>query len=358
MSARQTAVPWTTEKPPRPWTTPDARLVCAADVDRETWLRERRDLVGGSDVAKLYDVSKYGDAYTVWLEKTGRVADGVTSTAQYRGSVFEEPVVDLWAARYAEFPIEYRRQGLLRSRRYRHAGATLDRISICPLGRCVIEVKTAVDLSEWDDDEVPTAVQFQGQWQLGVSGRNHVHYLVVDGRFYPHHRIMFRDDALIDAMFVKVGNFWNEHVEPDVAPAPTERAADAVKSLFGNPNRGETYVVDDEEAEVLRTLPALKLAAEDAKRDYERALVGLQASIGNATEIFYDELDEKPAATWRPTRVIDGCTKDFRRENPDLVGPFEYVKETVEVDVDKLAENYPELLANGVLRYRRSWLLK
>lgn len=356
MSA-QPNVAWTTPKPSKPWAMPGGHLVCGSTVDRDVWLAERRTMIGGSDIAALYGVSKWADAYTVWLDKTGRAPADITTDAQARGSIFEDPIVELWAARYAPFPIEIRRQGLLRSRRYAHAGATLDRASICPLGRCIIEVKTSVDLGEWDDDEVPTHVQFQGQWQLGVSGRDHVHYLILGPRLVPEHRLMLRDDVLIDSMFERVQAWWPEFVEADEPPIPSAVASDVVKAVFGRPNVGTTYELSDDDADLFRALPILKADADAAEQAYKATLTQLQARVGNATEIYFPG-EDKPCATWRPTRMIDGCTKDFRRANPDLVAPFEREVTKVEVDVDKLAENHPELFDVKILRYRRSWLFK
>jgi putative phage-type endonuclease len=357
-------ITWTTRRPESPWTIPAGSLLLASSARREDWLAVRKTLIGGSDIAKIVGVSHYGDAFTVWADKTGRAPVEVASNAMERGRILEDGVIDLWVTRYVDFPIEVRRQGLLRSRRCPHAGATVDRISICEIGRCLVEVKTQSDLREWGTDaepEIPVGFQFQGQWQLGVTGRDHVHFVVLGPRLVPVHRLMHRDDVLIDRLFTIVEKWWPEHVEADVAPSASSRSSAMVKSMFGNPTPGAAYVLDAEDAELFRALPLLKADLEAAQTAYDDTLAQLQAKIGDATEVFYDPptgIASKPVATWRATKTIDGATKEFAAAHRNLVEPFMKTVEKREMDVDKLIENHPELLASGVLRHRRSWLIK
>lgn len=346
---------WNTPKPSQPWSCPAGSLVTSTSVDRATWLEARRDMICGSDIAAILGVGKFNGAYTVWADKVGRLPDRAPNDAMMRGQIFEDAVVDLWTSRYVDFPIETRRQGLMRSRAFSHAGATVDRLSICELGRCIVEVKTQNDLDEWDDDEVPLIYQPQGQWQMGITGRTHVHWVVLGPRFVPIHRLMMFDPELFDHMLATARSFWNDHVVTFEPPAADHRDSDTLKMLYGDPATGTKYeLISDEARELADALPELKSDADAAKRSYEDTLAQLQGIVGNATEIV--RADGTLFATWRAQKRVDGVNADFKRAHPDEVAEAEVP--SYEVDVSKLVENHPEFMASGELRYRRSWLLK
>lgn len=349
------------DKPTNPWTIPAGSVVLSYNADRADWLEARRSMICGSDIAAVLGASKYRDAFGVWADKTGRAPEREATDVMVRGTILEDGVVELWADRYYDEPIELRRQGLVRSRKHPHAGATVDRLSICPLGRCIVEVKTQVDMTEWEGDEVPTDYQLQGQWQLAVTGREHIHFVVLGPRLVPHHRIMYRDVELGEQLLTGVADdWWSSFVDADVPPSPSAQSLDLLRSMYGNPAVGAKFVLadDDEAADLFRSLARLRADREAAAKQYDDVVAQLQAKVGNATEIVWDFDDTKPVATWRPTRTIDGVTKDFRRANVDLVAPFVVPVTSEEVDVAKLAENHPELLDTGALRYRRSFLVK
>jgi predicted phage-related endonuclease len=332
--------------------------VLGTTAGRDQWLEARRAMVCGSDIAALFGESRYGDATTVWADKTARTAPEPATSAQRRGQIFEDAIVKLWAERFADFPIETRRQGLMRSRRWVHAGATVDRLSICAYDgaahRCLVEVKSQADMREWQGEEVPVPYVLQGLWQLIVTGREHVHYVALGPRFIPEHRIVHRDPGLEAVMLETAQAFWRDHIDADVAPAPTERAADTVKRLtIGNP--GQQLTMDEEFAEVVRRAQERSAALDKAKREYDAALAAVQLRMGEATELLWD--DGEPAATWNPGKTIDGCNADFRRAYPELVQAYTVPGPDV-VDVAKLAENHPELLEQRLLRRRRTFTWK
>lgn len=354
---------WETPRPLHPWTLPAAASVLSAGAPREDWLAARRSMIGGSDIAKMVNASPYGDAFTVWLEKTGRVPlDDEATNAQLRGQILEDGVVDLWVARYAEFPIEVRRQGLVRSRKHPHAGATVDRLSICPAGRCLVEVKTSADVRDWTNEqgepEVPASVQLQGQWQLGVTGRDHIHYICLGPRLVPFDRLMDRDEELIAHLFATVDQWWDTFVVADVPPPASGQSLALIRQLYGNPDKGKPYVLTDEDVELFRSLAPLKADMESAKQNYDDTLAQLQARIGDATEVLWSPDPVDVAATWRATKTIDGCDREFVAAHRDLVEPFVDVVEVEKVDVARLVAANPDLIASHRLRYRRQWRAK
>jgi predicted phage-related endonuclease len=57
----------------------------------------RRSFIGSSDVAKIIGVSTYGDAYSLYLEKTGEIErPDIETKVQRRGKILETPIAHLY----------------------------------------------------------------------------------------------------------------------------------------------------------------------------------------------------------------------------------------------------------------------
>lgn len=343
------AEPWI---PDMPWACPAGEMVLPYDAPRDDWLAARRLSVGASEVAAVLNLARWqgADSWSVWAEKTGRIPGKEITRAMARGLIMERAVVDLWIAEDAGFPVQVRRRGLMRSKTVPLLAASLDFLSICPDGRCCIEVKTQADTSEWDGDEVPLEYQIQGQIQLLVTGRDHVHFIAMGHRFGIAHRVMYRDPDLMDLLAARVADWWERYVLTDTPPAPTAASLDTIKRVYGNPaGEGSVELPPDLRQHHVR---AAELREQRTAIDIE--LDKLQAQIcavlGDATTAL---VDGEPVATWNRTRKIVGATKGFARKHRQLVGP--YLTMVEQIDAAGLVADHPELLDDGTLRYQRTF---
>lgn len=344
----------------KPWTNPAGRLVISADATREAWLAARRYLIGASDVAKLLGVSKYGSAFTVWADKTGQTPDDPTSAAARRGQLFEDAIVQLWAERYADFPIRTRRQGLVVSKAFPHVGATVDRLSVCLLdgrpSRCVVEVKSNAQLGDWDDNEVPADYQLQGLTQLLVTGRDHVHFVVMGPRFVPMHRVIYRDEPAIQLIGETVERFWADHVDTGVAPTPAGDELAVLGRVLHAAAPDKQHVIDTELAPHVDALVEARRVVADAQRAANDAEARVKAAMGDAEELVWP--DGTVAATWKAGKTIDGANAEWRRANPELVARYGRPAAGVDLDVAALVAAEPQLVESGQLRRRRTFSVK
>lgn len=353
MSAANNGTNW--ERPRQPWACPAGMQLASADLprsNREQWLEMRRGMICASDVAALVGASKWGDQYTVWADKTGRVAPSATTRAQARGLIFEDPILELWAKHDADFPIEFRRMGLMRSRLWPHLGATVDRVSICPLGRCLAEVKSAADTQQWEDDEVPVEYQFQGQTQLAVTGRDHVHFIALGPRFIILHRVMFRDEEMIREIGNMAEQVWEVNIVGDLMPPATHIALETAQRLT-LPDPANTCEIDDELAVHVHEARAARQGIADQSTAFKTAMANIYAAMGSATTLAWP--DGQVELTWNPGKTVDGADADWRKAHAELAAKYSQPKD--ELDVKALVADHPELIDNRELRYRRttSW---
>ena len=95
--------------------------------DNEAWLKQRARGIGGSDTAAILGTSKYRSAYTVYMEKIGKVkpADLSDKQAVQWGNILEPIVGEEYKRRHPKREVR-RVNAVLRSVERPWAQASLD----------------------------------------------------------------------------------------------------------------------------------------------------------------------------------------------------------------------------------------
>lgn len=205
-------------QPANPWSMPTGALVLPAGAERDKWLEERRKGLGSSDAALLMGVAQGDDTeYKLWLDKTGRIAQGEQTEAMRRGIWLEPHVVDYFRD---ETQLDVRRCGLVEHKEHPILRATPDRLTG---DGGALEVKTLGPWSkvapEWRDGGVARHAWVQGQWQLMVTGRTHIWFCAYAIDQEPQIRGPFeRDEPLIDRMARRAHIWWETHIVADDPP--------------------------------------------------------------------------------------------------------------------------------------------
>lgn len=155
--------------------TEHAQWTGVTSKERESWLGQRRSMLSASDVACIMDFSPFGDALSVFVEKTTAPiarAEPSIYTPMFWGSVLEQPILRAAAQFYGW---DYHEGGaLLRSRHFGYLGCTLDAEidRHDGLGWIDLEGKTATFPKGWDENAgtLPPHILIQAQAQLLVTG--------------------------------------------------------------------------------------------------------------------------------------------------------------------------------------------
>lgn len=165
--------------------TPTGRLILPADADRDTWLTTRRNGLGSSDVAAILGISRYGNALSVYHDKTGGLPlESDDSEPALWGRLNEETVAREWARRNRSV---VRRVGLVANTERPWQMCTLDRrVLECPLAtereRCAVEIKCRDKMKASSFRAgVADDVLVQTLWQADVCGYDHIHTAVLIG---------------------------------------------------------------------------------------------------------------------------------------------------------------------------------
>ena len=232
--------------------TPTGVRVLPASADRSEWLDARTHGITATDIVKIVGASKYGSAIDVYADKIGEpLTDDELGEAGEWGQELEDYVARRWAERRG---VTVRRVGLLAHQDDPALLASLDRlVHGCDLGRCGAEIKTrsAWVAASWDDG-IPESVDLQVQYQLHVSGLDHMHVAaLIGGQRLVEHTI-YPNPQRIERLVRAAHLVWDAVVAgtPPVID-PELMTVDLLDRVY--PNRDGAKVLDGDLARQLLT---------------------------------------------------------------------------------------------------------
>lgn len=299
--------------------------------DRETWLRWRREGVGGSDVAAILGLSSWGTAFTVYLDKHGLLPDHAETDRQRLGRRLEPVLAAEFTDRTALHVTG--EQLCITDDDHPWRRVTIDGFAsevqdpardeiICP-----VEFKSYSVLER--DGSTRLSVRAQVLYQMAVTGYPQA-WVVGMG---PFARIEVAHIALTDQqhrddqafIVAEVDRFWHEHVLANEPPQVTgkDADADALARLYPLHEPGTMVALDELAADLSRyeEITAMKAAlakltdAGDEIANRIRALMG-DAEIGtvDGVPVYTLRTTERAGFTVAPTsyRTLRKATKKDR----------------------------------------------
>ena len=162
------------------------KLISTLNLDTESWLRYRKNGIGGSDVGAVCGLNPYRTAIEVYYDKTSEEIEEIDNEAMRQGRELEEYV----ARRFCEAS----------GKKVRRANAIM--------------------AEQWKDGSIPISYQIQCYHYMAVC-RADAWYIAVliYGREFKYYRIE-RDDEVIENLIWIEKEFWNGNVIPRVMPDP------------------------------------------------------------------------------------------------------------------------------------------
>lgn len=262
------------------------------------WYTARRAGIGSSDIPALVGSSSYRTKLEVFLDKRGELPAEDLGEAGQWGHLLEDIVATEWARRAGLPALAVRVAPSLAHVEHPWRRANLDRLvagcthragALDPDDdgadedaiRCAVEVKTrnAWAAGSWRDD-IPDDVLAQVQWQLHVTGLDHIHVACLIGGQRLVAFTIAPDPAVIDYLVGEACAMW-EAIGAGVMPAvdPSALLTDLLDRL--HPNRDGVvevaYLSAARIAADYRAAAAAEKAAEAAKEAAKAEMVTLLA---------------------------------------------------------------------------------
>lgn len=292
--------------------TPTATVAGAWPPNTPEWYAVRRTGIGSSDVAPILGYSSHRSAAHVWADKRGELQDDQLGEEGRWGQLLEDVVAREWANRHG---LMVAAAPTLRNTEHPHRLASVDRFVVgCDDAGCVLEVKTrsAYVAGSWRED-VPDDVLAQCQWQLLVTGLQHVHVAcLVGGQRLVEHTV-YPEPAVLDYVAAEADAVW-ECVQSGVRPH-----VDSARLLLDlldrlHPDRAGHVEIDPVDAARLRADYDLGKQMENAgKQEAETAKAALVALLGAGDTATVDGL---PVATYKSHDLTTLDRDRLRKEFP------------------------------------------
>jgi putative phage-type endonuclease len=250
-------------------------------MDKQEWLRERKNYLGGTDLAAICGLNPYRTALDVYLDKTSDNISEETNAAMRWGTLLEDVV----AKAYSEdtgYDVEIEPNTIYYPQ-YSFLAANIDRW----VGnkKFVLECKTAgfTKVKEWGDsgtDQIPESYLVQVAYYGAICDVPKVDIAVLIGgqdfRIYTYNRNKDLEDKII-----KIGiNFWHNHIKKRIPPKCVNTRD--TFNLFPQSNHHEIVAESNilekwEELKSLRvkevriadTIEKLKTDIQEFMRDYD-----------------------------------------------------------------------------------------
>lgn len=308
------------------------RLVSTKGMNREQWLRVRKNGIGSSDAAAAVGLNPYQSQLELWLIKTGRddalpkVDPGDDTSPMYWGTVLEPFVAEHYTRRTGN---RVRRINAV----LQHPDpdkawmlANIDREVVGAPDVQILECKTAGEFGSrlWRDG-VPEYIQVQVQHQLAVTGKQAADVCVLlCGQEVRVHRIE-RDEEVIVQLIELERRFW-QYVETDTPPPAdgSDSATLALQCLYPR-DSGNTldFSEDAEMGQVFADLLAAREALEANTQAEARLKQKVQERMGDASRAKFDG----GTVSWKRSKDSSGL--DVARllaDQPSLLQQYPLIK--------------------------------
>ena len=317
-------------------------LVSTKELDREEWLEQRRQGIGGSDtpVIILGDEHPFTTPKELWEEKVGIRGSDTATPAMKRGTALESTIATIYAG---ETERKIRRvNAILQHERYDWMVGNIDREIVGVKGRKpgILEIKCPGlrTFSKIKREGIPDYYQLQMQHYLAVSEREWGAFAIFNAELWE--LIAFdidREDDLIDLIYDRDAAFWKmvqegtppeegkTMINPDIPPLQTDM------ELIRMEGEGWRRAVEDYRTarEILAEAEELESGAKERLQNF-MSQAHAQVAEGCGLRVFWQEqagretFDHKAFATTHPElvesmRPFYKKGKPFRRFSPHFL---------------------------------------
>jgi putative phage-type endonuclease len=206
------------------------RYLDTREMSKTEWLKQRKNGIGGSEVAAVLNISPYKTAYQVWKDKVSDEIEDEENDYTRLGNFIEDFIASEYARQTGRKTL---RDNKIRvHKEYSCLIVNLDRVIVDNQdgsGPGILECKSTVNFvfKSWKDDEtaqqsIPLTYYSQIQHELSVTGYKWavLAVYILDLRktvFIPIHR----DDEYIEKQNRFLVIWWNAYVLQNEAPPMT-----------------------------------------------------------------------------------------------------------------------------------------
>ena len=283
-------------------------------MDRKEWLALRKSGIGGSDAGAVCGLNPYSSPMKVYHDKTCDILEEKEDREAVRqGHDLEDSV----AQRFMEATgLKVRRSNYMyRSVEHPFMIADVDRLVSGEDAGLECKTVSAYNEDKWKDGNVPLHYVMQCFHYMAVTGKKAWYIAaVILGREFICKKIEWNDE-LIGQLTQTERDFWEEHVQKHIIPAPDGSAAcDEVLEQYFHTARKES---------------AIKLVGFDEKLDRREQILAQIAKLQQEQKRIEQEVklymkDNESAASdnyrvsWSSVETLRLDMKRIKEEKPEI----------------------------------------
>ena len=319
------------------------------ELSHEQWLDLRSTGIGGSDVAAIYGESPYTSAYTLWLQKSGRVGrDKSSNEAMEWGNLLEGVVAMKFARDYQAAVVAW--PVMLRSKSHPFMLANLDFLIVEPSADfpegqitlhgletppdnilSILEIKTTGIVGRgsghlWENGGIQRGYELQGLHYTSVLGLTDsvVFAALVAGRGLVSIGRLYSDEEREECIR-RESAFWEcvvTNSEPEIDGS--ESTAESITKLFPESRTGVFVEADDFVAARVNEYVKAKKRAEEAEKEMKSIRAKLELAIGEAEELRYEGETILTFKSTKDSETLD--SKALKAAMPEIYKQFSKVR--------------------------------
>lgn len=292
-------------------------------------VKENRHLyIGGSDIAKVMGLSRWGTPLSLWAEKTGKILPKDLSNVEAveLGNDLEDFVANKFSQKTGK--AVRRSPKVYQHPQYPYMVAHIDRL-VTGTDE-LLECKTCsfFKKEEWEGEEIPQEYILQVIWYLGITGRKKGWIAVlIGGQSFKYKHIDF-DSELFDKMVESAKDFW-QHVQDDTPVDIVATDDETLKDLYSNhseimidliPTDAQTKQACDVLEEKVGYLQEIKMHIKQLQDEQKE----IETSV---KDIIKDNLGIKTPKyiiTWKNQTTTKFDTVKLRQERPETFEDYSY----------------------------------
>jgi len=268
-------------------------------IEKDKWLRERKNYIGGSDIAAILGLKNFGNrtALDIFLDKTSDEINNDTNTIAEWGVRLEPTIAEVYSG-ITGLEVEIH-DSPIKHPKYPFLAANIDRW--VDNKNYVLECKTASAFvaKKWGEegtDQIPDAYLCQVAWYRAITNVEKVDIAVLIGgndfRIYT-----YRKDKDFEDKLIRVGhNFWINHVLKKIPPAPETHEDMAILYARSNGKSKTTNELITNKIDELKVLKEENKIAEDS---IDKLKLSIKEFMADNEVLLNEEGDIM--ATWKNT---------------------------------------------------------
>jgi len=243
-------------------------------------MQDRSKFIGGSDIAKILNLSPFGNATTVWLEKTQGKGNTFDNRFTEWGRRLERTISEAFYEAHPELTKIDDNERFVHET-YDFIAGEVDGTYHTEDGTIgVLEIKTTSQYNDkqWEEGKIPEHYELQTQYYLMLTGYSEAHIVVLIGGSDYRESLVKENKELQALMLSAACNFWFNYVVPKKAPPLVDPDLETCKALYPASNGNQITIAD--QAALIPTLLDLKVEIKELEKKEAELTAALQAIVG------------------------------------------------------------------------------